>query len=96
MPTSHLDLAAIWAESVAANPFGGRVPVTVAGVLRTDIGTGCTTLVSGDRELPLLDDIDTWPLLAAVGPVRTRMFGELEAHGFRPLSLELNGQVVPV
>lgn len=95
-PTSHLDIAATWAESVAANPFGGRVPVTVAGVLRTDIGTGRTTLVSGDHALPLVDDVDTWPLLAAVGPARTRMFGELEASGFRPLSLELNDQVVPV
>lgn len=95
-PIAHDSLDSAWAHGVAINPFGERVPVTVSGVLRYDDATFSTSLVDGDRELPLIAGIDPWPLLAAVGPGRATMFGELEATGFRPLSLAQNGQVVPI
>ncbi len=93
--TGHQALSALWAAGVTENPFLSRLPATVSGRLQVD--TDSTELVDDDgRSLRLLTGDDRWTLPAIAGPGRTTMFGELEEREFRPLSLQLGGDVVPL
>ncbi|GAB7002728.1 SWIM zinc finger family protein [Nocardioides sp. AN3] len=75
-------LAATW----TANPWAQRVPVTVTASLRPATPDRPALAVDADgRSVPLLVD-DPWELLARTGGHLTRVFGELEAAGFRPLT----------
>ena len=95
-PSRHTELSQLWANGVAENPFSERVPATVSGSLRVDRSSGQTALVQDDQELALVADLDYWPLIAAIGPGRATLFGEIEPNGFRPLSVVRNRQVLPV
>ncbi|MFL6022382.1 MAG: SWIM zinc finger family protein [Marmoricola sp.] len=65
------------------NPWTARIPLVVEDAV-------CTTTTVTDPEgttLPLLGDgVDPWLLAAVTGARPTRVFGELEASGFRVLT----------
>lgn len=76
------------AEAWGHNPWLSRVPVTLGPVA-----------LSADQRLvrdtdgasvPLLLTDDVWSLLALTGGREVTVFGELEAAGFRPLTLDLD------
>lgn len=72
------DLAAMWEQ----NPWGLRVPVAVRGRLLPE---GVVVDESG-AAMPVVDG--SWELLAATGGHLTDLFGEVEAAGFRPLTVQ--------
>lgn len=77
-----------WSE----NPWLERVPATISGVLRlVDDVNGCLQDESGDRVIVHGDPIN---LLALSGGHPITVFGELDHDGFRPLSAELDGELV--
>ncbi|GAA1481605.1 SWIM zinc finger family protein [Gordonia sinesedis] len=78
------------AETLAANPWTHRIPVTLAAATLT---TDHVVDVDGTG-LPLVRDADPWVALALTGGAPAAIFGELDDHGFRPLTLGLDGRVV--
>lgn len=73
------------ATARAANPWTARVPAVI------DAATlGTTDVVDPDGSaVPLLPVADVWVLNALCGGRPSRIFGELEDAGFRPLALDL-------
>ncbi len=96
-PTDHLPPGDILesalghrADALAGNPWLRRIPVVLAAASLTP-----THVVDSDgTALPLTPDIDPWPALARTGSHPTPVFGELEDHAFRPLTLALNDGLV--
>ena len=80
--------AAAW----AANPWTARVPVLLNGVRVTP-----SHLVDrGRRSLPLLPGTVPWLALAVSGGAPVTAFAEVEERGVRPLSVAVDGAVVPL
>ena len=77
-------LAATWAD----NAWAARIPV-VLGALT--LGPHEVRDAAG-RALPLLPGADPWSLVALTGGGPADVFGELEAGGFRPLTIGLDEQ----
>ena len=89
--TEALDGAAARA---AANPWSDRSAAVVRGrIVAGD--PGALEDAAGDR-LPLAAGVDPWPLLALTGGHGTDLFVELEAGTVRPLTLAVDGVLVPV
>lgn len=84
-------LAGVWSD----NPWALRVPVVLEDAVLLP-GPGATAVVrdAAGRALPLLTEGAPWPLLALTGGRPTRVFGEAEERGFRPLSVVVGGEVV--
>lgn len=80
------------AEAWGRNPWARRVPVTLADAV-VSAGTPGIGDPHGDS-LVLTDDADVWTLLALTGGRPARVFGELEAGRFRPLSVVAEGELV--
>lgn len=86
--TGLADAQAVLGDAWATNPWTSRVPVVLEavalslgeGVVRDDQGAVC-------RLLPVEDP---WSLAALTGGRPSRVFGELEAGGFRPLTVDLD------
>lgn len=75
-------LAAAWAD----NAWTARVPVVL-----TDVTLGPARVSDGTgTSLPLLPGEDPWALVALTGGGPADVFGELEAGGFRPLTVGLD------
>ncbi|TIC79330.1 SWIM zinc finger family protein [Nocardioides sp. GY 10127] len=72
-------LAAAWRR----NPWCERVPVVLEDAR---VGASAVQDAAG-RTVPLLDGEDPWVLAAATGGRPARVFGELEAGGFRALAV---------
>ncbi|HET7799570.1 MAG TPA: SWIM zinc finger family protein [Humibacillus xanthopallidus] len=84
----HAQLAA--AQAWGANPWARRVPVVLA-----DVRVGIDRVVDAEGAcVPLTDDAPVWPLLALTGGRPSRVFGELEESRLRPLTVEVDGEVV--
>jgi hypothetical protein len=76
-------LAGAW----TANPWAQRTPALVVGSLRPPADVRPALLVDADGfGLPLLGE-EPWELLARTGGRESTVFGELEAAGFRPLTV---------
>ncbi len=78
----------VLAEAWARNPWLSRVPVTLSGVAMS-----AEERLVRDRDgasVPLLLTDDVFTLLALTGGREVTVFGELEAAGFRPLTLDLD------
>lgn len=74
------------AARVAACPWVGLHPLTVADAVPLRAGERMLA-VAGDRALPLaLGDADTWSLLAASGGHPLQLFGEWDGQSLRPLT----------
>ena len=77
------ELAAAW----ATNPWAQRVAVCVTGALQPARADRPAVLADAQGlGVPLLLD-EPWELLARTGGRSTTVFGELEASGFRPLTV---------
>ena len=75
------------ARTWAANPWAQRTPALVVGSLRPATDDRPALLVDAEgRGVPLLGE-EPWDLLARTGGRATTVFGELEAAGFRPLTV---------
>lgn len=91
---------ALAATAWAANPWARRVPVVLAGVRATvvDEATAPTVALvdpSGHGRL-VTPDTDVWRLLALTGGGPSDTFAELEDGRLRPLSVTVDGEVLPV
>lgn len=74
------------------NPWLERIPATISGVLRmVDDKTGCLQDDAGERVMLHGEPIN---LLALSGGHPITVFGELDQDRFRPLSAELDGELV--
>lgn len=78
-------LAATWAD----NPWSRRLPVVLDGV-SLDVVRREVRDAAG-RGVALLPTDDLWTLAALTGGRPSRVFGELEADGFRPLTVDVTG-----
>jgi hypothetical protein len=93
------------ANVLAVNPWSSRTPVTLDAVTfvpdgahATDASGGSPGWVadaSGDA-LPLTPGVDVWRVLARTGGRAIDVFGELDEGAFRPLTLGLPTELVPV
>ena len=93
------------ARGLAANPWLSRVAVTLESATFVPTATGDAG-VNGDEpgwvvdssgaSLPLAAGVDVWRVLARTGGRPIAVFGELEDAVFRPLTLGLSTELVPV
>jgi hypothetical protein len=86
-----LDQVASW---LAANPFGGRFPVALAGVVPVAGGSGPVVVEPGGAALPLHGDSDVLSLLALSGGGPVDLFGEWDGWALTPLSVHAEGALV--
>ncbi len=89
--SDNLDRAAVW---VAANPFAGPLPMTLASVI-PQVGDGRLELVDSEgAAVRVTEAFVPWDLVihAASGPVDA--FGEWDGTRFRPLAVSRDEQLV--
>jgi hypothetical protein len=78
------------ADAWSLNPWAARVPVVLA-----DVRMSASHLVDRcERSLPLLPDTEPWLALAVSGGMPVTVFAEVEQHGVRPLSVEIEDTLV--
>jgi hypothetical protein len=88
------DLVAAW----TANPWSSRVPAVLADAALQPLADGERTQVvdATGAAVPLLADEPPWDALALTGGRPTVLVGELEARGFRVLSVLTDDGLVAV
>jgi hypothetical protein len=78
------------AHAWGLNAWAVRVPVVLS-----DVRLSVSHLVDRDgRSLPLLPGTRPWLALAVSGGAPVTVFAEVEERGARPLSVEVDGQLV--
>lgn len=96
--TAPVSVADAWAQiavHVAVNPFADEHPVCLQAMVMMLDGQAVVVDAAGGN-LPLEDDVDEWSLLAICGQGEVALFGELRAGRFRPLSVDLGDELIPV
>jgi hypothetical protein len=88
------DAVTAWRTALATDPWLTEWPVTLTGAPARS-GTRWTFVDSAGAAVDLVGP-DVWTLLALSGGRTTTVFGELSAEGFRPQSVVLDGEVVPL
>ena len=86
-----LDQVATW---LAANPFGDRFPLALAGVVPVAGGSRPLVVEPGGAALPLRAGSDVLPLLALSGGEPVDLFGEWDGWALTPLSVHAEGALV--
>lgn len=83
------------AEVVAAatSPWTPRVPIVLSGVAVCP-GAPAYVVDEAGASCELTRDVDPWPLVAVSGGHQVSVFGELEAGRLRPLSVELDEELI--
>ena len=86
------------ADSLGANPWGGRVAAVLADAALRPLpgGTGAQVLDRDGVALPVLAEPIPWRALALTGGQPTLLIGELEPTGFRVLTVRGDDGVVAV
>ena len=83
------------AAHIAINPFVDEHPVCIAGqVVVTD--DHARVIDTNGNALSLVSDYEPWNLLALIGAQPVPLFGEVTEERFRPLAVELDGELVAV
>ena len=77
------------------NPWSDRLPLCLANVRIVDRG-GTWLVDEADDALEVHGDADRWELLARTGGHPVDIFAELEDGALRPLTLAVDGELVPV
>jgi len=94
-PTTISDATARVAAEIATNPFADQHPVCLRA--RVVVNQEAARVVDAQgATLALETDYVPWDLLARTGDTEVAMFGELSFGRFRPLTVELADQLVPV
>ena len=88
--SAALDQVATW---LAANPFGDRFPLALAGVVPVG-GARPVVAEPGGAALPLRADGDVLSLLALSGGDPVDVFGEWDGSALTPLSVHADGALV--
>lgn len=83
------------APLVAMAPWQGRFGVAVAGVQLVDVDAA-PVLVDGAGEAMAVLGVDAWAAVAVTGGRPVEVFAELLDDGVRPLTLRMDGRLVPV
>ena len=94
-PVTVADALAARSFRLARGPWLDRIPVVLGGVAVAAGDPAYLRDPAGDR-LDLTDDVPLWLLLALTGGHPADMFGELEAGRFRPLSVAVDGGLLPL
>lgn len=83
------------AAAAAVNPFVDLHPVLLSAAVLAADPARCVIDAGGHR-LPLTEDAEVWPALAATGGHPVQVFGELDTGSFRPLAVSSGTGVLPV
>lgn len=94
-PLTITDAMSEVAAQIAINPFVDEHPVCLAANVTIIDDVPAVVDVDGSM-LPLVADYEPWNLLARVGATAVPVFGEVTDGRFRPLTVELDGELVPV
>lgn len=94
-PVSIAEATAQVAAHIATNPFSDNHPVCINIRVSTD-ETSLTVVDGAGAAFALAADYDPLNLMALCGEDEVAVFGELTNQRFRPLTVELDGELVPV
>lgn len=83
------------AANLGANPFADQIPIGVRAAVVADDDEAYVVDEVG-AALPLSDDTDPWPIVARTGASLVPIFAEYEDGRVRPLTIEVNGELIPV
>jgi hypothetical protein len=98
-PEAYADLVALgqaYSHALAASPWLERFPVELEAVTPVLVDEQAFLLDEEQRQLPLPLEEAFWRLLALSGGASLRVFGEYTGAHFEPLSVTVDGRVLPL
>ncbi len=93
-PVTVAEALATVARVRAENPFTDRVPVTLAAGVVVDADEHAAVADADGSSLPLAEGVEPWEILARTGGAAVPMFAEIDRGAVRPLSIEVDGELV--
>ena len=93
-PVTVAEALATVARVRAENPFTDRVPVTLAAGVVVDADEHAAVADADGASLPLAEGVEPWEILARTGGAAVPMFAEIDRGAVRPLSIEVDGELV--
>lgn len=88
------------ARQLSTNPFVDELPVClrarVVAFEHGDAAFGVAVVDADGGTVGLVDEFEPWQLLALTGTDEVSLFGELGLGSFRPLTVEIDGELIPL